>query len=81
MNTRLWGLRLLTVAGGIAVLGLSVAARTTDERVRDDRPSTGQIAFAQQVSDLMVNELVAALFTEFDGRRRRTSSTVSRRFR
>jgi len=32
----------------------------------DDRPpSTGQIAFAQQVSDLMLNELLAALFQEF----------------
>jgi hypothetical protein len=29
-------------------------------------PSSGQVAFAQEVSDLMVNELVAALFKEFD---------------
>jgi len=32
----------------------------------DRHPSTEQVAFAQQVSDLMLNELVAALFTEFD---------------
>jgi len=32
----------------------------------DDPPSSGQVAFAQQVSDLLLNELVAALFTEFD---------------
>jgi hypothetical protein len=33
----------------------------------DDRPpSSTQIAFAQQVSDLMLNELLAALFKEFD---------------
>src|SRR5215475_9305024 len=33
----------------------------------DDRPpSNTQIAFAQKVSDLMLNELVAALFQEFN---------------
>ena len=32
----------------------------------DGHPSTQQVAFAQQVSDLMLNELVAALFKEFD---------------
>lgn len=29
-------------------------------------PSAAQVAFAQQVSDLMLNELLAALFKEFD---------------
>jgi len=43
--------------------GLVATARATDN---DRRPSDAQVAFAQQVSDLMVNELVAALFTEFD---------------
>jgi hypothetical protein len=46
----------------IAALGLAVIASADD----DERPSNRQIAFAQQVSDLMVNELVAALFKEFD---------------
>jgi len=32
----------------------------------DDPPSDEQIAFAQRVSDLMLNELVAALFREFN---------------
>jgi hypothetical protein len=32
----------------------------------DNRPSNRQIEFAQQVSDLMVAEIVAALFQEFD---------------
>jgi hypothetical protein len=50
------------VAGCIAALGLTVVANASD----DNRPSTSQVAFAQQVSDLMVNELVAALFTEFN---------------
>jgi hypothetical protein len=46
----------------IASLRLAVIAYASD----DEAPSSGQIAFAQEVSDLMVNELVAALFQEFD---------------
>jgi hypothetical protein len=52
-----------------AILGVAIAALTLAVTVRardDDRPSTAQIAFAQQVSALMVNELVAALFQEFN---------------
>ncbi len=45
---------LLTVAGGAGV-GLA-----------DDSPSDESIAFAQRTSDLMLNELVAALFQEFN---------------
>src|SRR5262245_19647890 len=51
----------IVVAGCIAAFGLAVAHVSGDTR-----PTPAQIAFAQQVSDLMVNELVAALFTEFD---------------
>jgi hypothetical protein len=47
----------------VATIGLSVA---TAAREDDGRPSASQIAFAQEVSDLMLNELVAALFQEFD---------------
>ncbi|HEY7184664.1 MAG TPA: hypothetical protein VIC84_24710 [Blastocatellia bacterium] len=32
----------------------------------DDSPSNEEIAFAQRASDLMLNELLAALFKEFD---------------
>ena len=46
----------------IAALGLAVIARASG----DEPPSSRQIAFAQDVSDLMVNEVVAALFKEFD---------------
>jgi hypothetical protein len=46
----------------VAAAGLAAVVRAHDE----ERPSPGQIAFAQQVSDLMVNELVAALFQEFE---------------
>ena len=52
----------VVVTGCIAALGLAVIADASD----DDRPSGTQIAFAQQVSDLMVNELVAAPFQEFN---------------
>jgi hypothetical protein len=53
---------------GIAVFALMAAwgvAAVVQAR-GDDPPSSTEIAFAQQVSDLLVNELVAALFTEFD---------------
>ena len=52
----------IVITGLIAGLGVAAIARASD----DNPPSSEQIAFAQQVSDLMVNELVAALFTEFD---------------
>jgi hypothetical protein len=46
----------------VVMFGLAVVANAHD----DQPPSAGQVAFAQQVSDLMLNELVAALFKEFD---------------
>ena len=46
----------------LAACGLAVVAHATD----DGTPSSQQVAFAQQVSDLLVNEVVAALFKEFD---------------
>jgi hypothetical protein len=46
----------------IAALGITVAARSQAQHA----PSSGDVAFATEVSNLMVNELVAALFTEFD---------------
>jgi hypothetical protein len=52
---------ILTV-GLVAAFGWGVITHASD----DDPPSTNQIAFAKTVSDLMLNELVAALFTEFD---------------
>jgi hypothetical protein len=46
----------------IAALGVAAIASGSN----DHRPSPRQIAFAQEVSDLMLNEVVAALFTEFN---------------
>ena len=51
----------MAVVGLIAGFGVAAVAHAGD----DGPPSTGQIAFASEVSDLMVNELVAALFQEF----------------
>jgi hypothetical protein len=51
------------VTGLLIGWGFVATARALDD---ERRPSDDQVAFAQQVSDLMVNELVAALFTEFD---------------
>jgi hypothetical protein len=53
---------------GIAVCALVVAwGVTAVVQADDDRPPSGrEIAFAQQVSDLLLNELLAALFKEFD---------------
>ena len=52
----------ITVVGLIAGLGVAAVAFAGD----DGPPSSGQIVFARQVGDLMVNELVAALFQEFN---------------
>ena len=51
------------VAAAVCIaLGLAGVVRAND----DDAPSARQIAFAKDVSALMLNEVVAALFKEFD---------------
>ena len=52
---------------GVAISTLAIALGvTTAVRARgDSRPAPADVTFAQTVSDLMVNELVAALFQEF----------------
>ena len=52
----------VVITGCLAACGLAVIAHAND----DETPSTRQIAFAKDVSDLLVNEVVAALFKEFD---------------
>jgi len=53
---------------GIAVIGLVTAlAGTVIARAsQSGSPTDNEVAFAQQVSNLLLNELVAALFKEFD---------------
>jgi hypothetical protein len=53
----------LFVVGIVASMGLAAHART--DRHDHVPPSAAQIATAQKVSDLMLNELLAALFQEF----------------
>ena len=60
----------ILLAGALAALGFAGVVSAHD----DDRPSAGQIAFAQEVSDLMLNELVAALFTTRTNGSARSSS-------
>jgi hypothetical protein len=58
--------RALSVLAVVAWVGTIGVAGTTASQGRDDPPSARGVAFAQQVSDLLLNELVAALFQEFD---------------
>ena len=52
--------RVVALAVMLAVAGVSSLGHT------DNPPSNEEVAFAQRTSDLMVNELVAALFQEFN---------------
>jgi hypothetical protein len=51
--------RIIALVILLAVAGVAVIGRA------DNSPSDEEVAFAQRTSDLMVNELVAALFQEF----------------
>jgi hypothetical protein len=55
----LYGIAVITLA---TALGGAVIARAN----QDGPPSESEVAFAQQVSDLLLNELLAALFQEFN---------------
>ena len=55
---------LVGIAVTALITGLGTAALVYAKE--DHQPSTAQVASAEEVSDLMVNELVAALFKEFD---------------
>ena len=52
--------RVIALVVLLAVTGLAVLGRAYDS------PSNEEIAFAQRTSDLMLNELLAALFKEFN---------------
>src|SRR5262245_59964016 len=55
-----------SVSFGILVLGLAAALGRGAALRADNPPSAEQIAFAKTVYSLMLNELVAALFQEFN---------------
>lgn len=55
------------IVSGAAVLAIAATLGVTAAgRGFDRAPSPESVAFATEVSDLMVNEIVAALFTEFN---------------
>lgn len=56
-------LSALVVALFVGTVGVAV---TRASQGQGNPPSAGGVAFAQQVSDLLLNELVAALFQEFN---------------
>jgi len=59
-------MRVKRLKGAIALAILLAAAGLTGFGYSNDSPSSESIAFAQRTSDLMLNELLAALFKEFD---------------
>jgi len=61
---RFWHRAILGPA--IAAFTVTIGVTTVARGEQDRPPSARDVAFATEVSDLMVNELVAALFTEFD---------------
>ena len=61
---RFWRRAILGAA--IAAFTVTIGVTTVARGEQDRPPSARDVAFATEVSDLMVNELVAALFTEFD---------------
>jgi len=66
-RTRFFDSRAFRAALLASVAAFTIAIATVAVRAKDDdRPSSAQITFAQEVSNLMVNELVAALFQEFN---------------
>jgi hypothetical protein len=52
----------IVIVGLVAVFGVTPLAKANNDRP----PTEGQVEFAKTVSDLMLNELLAALGTEFD---------------
>lgn len=59
-------MRYMTIKRIIGVVALLTVAGVSCFGRADNSPSNEQVAFAQRTSDLMVNELVAALFQEFN---------------
>jgi hypothetical protein len=59
-------LKKLVMRGILLTALIAASGLAASKAYHDNRPSSGEIAFAERTSDLMVNELVAALFKEFD---------------
>jgi hypothetical protein len=59
-------MRTLKIKRVIALATLLIASGLTGLGYTNDSPSSESIAFAQRTSDLILNELLAALFQEFN---------------
>jgi hypothetical protein len=59
-------MRIMKIKRAVALAVLLTAAGLTGLGYTNDYPSNDDVAFAQRTSDLMLNELLAALFKEFD---------------
>jgi len=59
-------MRIMKIKRVIALAVLLAAAGLTGLGYGADSPSNEEVAFAQRTSDLMLNELLAALFKEFN---------------
>ena len=59
-------MRIMKIKRVVALVTLLAAAGLTGAGYAIDSPSSESIAFAQRTSDLMLNELLAALFQEFN---------------
>jgi hypothetical protein len=59
-------MRAMKIKRVIALVTLLAAAGLTGLGYAGDSPSNEEVAFAQRTSDLMLNELLAALFQEFN---------------
>jgi len=59
-------MRIMKIKRAIALAALLAAAGLTGAGYANDSPSSESVAFAQRTSDLMLNELLAALFQEFN---------------
>lgn len=60
---RVIGLAVLLAAGGVVTIGRADNSLSHHD---SNPPSNDEVAFAQQTSDLLLNELLAALFQEFN---------------
>ena len=59
-------MRIMKLKRAVALVVLLTSAGLTSLGYSHDSPSSESIAFAQRTSDLMLNELLAALFQEFN---------------
>lgn len=58
--------RAVALIALLIIVGLTVPGHASNNSPSNESPSSESVAFAQRTSDLMLNELLAALFQEFN---------------